>query len=78
LTTRFGPLDLLGTIDANLSYADLLPYSEEITVSLLTRVRILNLEKLIEIKAAAGRDKDNAVLPVLRQVLAEKLRNTQK
>ena len=74
LATRLGPLDLLGTIDANLSYADLLPDSEEIAATLFTRVRVLNLSKLIEFKTTAGRDKDKAALPVLKQTLAEKAR----
>jgi hypothetical protein len=72
LVTRAGPLDLLGTIGTNLGYEDLLKYTVEMPVCLELKVRILSLEKLIEIKAQAGRDKDKIVLPILRRTLEEK------
>jgi hypothetical protein len=34
------------------------------------RVRVLGLERLIVVKERAGRDKDRAVLPLLRSTLA--------
>ena len=38
------------------------------------KIRILDLETLIEVKTGAGRPKDMAVLPILRQTLAERRR----
>jgi hypothetical protein len=72
LTTRYGPFDLLGTIGEDLSYEDLLPLSDEIDIGEGLRIRVLNLETLIAIKEKLGGDKDRAVLPILRQTLAER------
>ena len=72
LTTRYGPVDLLGTIGEDLSYEDLLPLSSEIDIGEGLRIRVLNLETLIAIKEELGGDKDRAVLPILRQTLAER------
>jgi len=72
LTTRFGPLDLLGTIGNNLSYPDLLPHSVEMDVGDGISVRVLDLETLIAIKEELGGEKDRAVLPILRRTLEEK------
>ena len=71
LMTRFGPLDLLGTIGAGHGYEDLVQHSDEIAIGRL-RLRILSLEKLIEVKEKMGFEKDKAVLPILRQTLLEK------
>jgi hypothetical protein len=71
LQTTCGPLDALGAIDAGLSYDDLLPDSEELRVGPGLSTRILSLRRLIELKTAAGRPKDLAVLPTLRATLAE-------
>jgi hypothetical protein len=72
LLTRYGPLDLLGTIGSNLGYEDLLPHSVEMDVGEETLVRVLDLETLIAIKEELGGEKDRAVLPVLRRTLEEK------
>ena len=69
LLTRYGPVDLLGTIGDNLSYSDLLPRSDEMEIGEGIRVRVLNLETLISIKEQLASDKDLAVLPILRQTL---------
>jgi hypothetical protein len=74
LTTRFGDLDFLGMVGNKLTYEDLLPYSTIIEIGASLRVRTVNLEKLIELKEHAGRDKDLAALPTLRATLAEKKR----
>ncbi|MBC8549537.1 MAG: hypothetical protein H8D23_07785 [Candidatus Brocadiales bacterium] len=71
LMTRYGPLDLLGTIGKGYSYGDLLGDSEEIPIS-GKNIRILSLEKLIEIKEELARDRDKAMLPILKQTLDEK------
>ena len=77
LMTRFGPLDLLGTIGAGHSYGDLLQHSDEIKIGNL-RLRVLSLEKLIEVKEETGFEKDKAILPVLRQTLLERRKGRQQ
>lgn len=72
LVTRFGWLDLLGTIGRNLGYEDLLPHSATLDVGEGILVRVLDLEALIAIKEELGGEKDRAVLPVLRRTLEEK------
>jgi hypothetical protein len=72
LITRFGPLDLLGTIGRNLSYQDLLPHSAEMDIGEGIRIRVLDLETLIAVKEELGGEKDRAVLPTLRRTLEEK------
>jgi predicted nucleotidyltransferase len=75
--TRFGPLDLLGTIGLGHDYRDLLEHSDEIEIGDL-RLRLLSLEKLIEVKEEMGFEKDKATLPVLRQTLLEKQRRREQ
>ena len=72
LTTRYGYLDLLGTIGRNLAYEDLLPHSVEMDIGEGVHVRVLDLETLIAIKEGLGGEKDRAVLPILRRTLEEK------
>lgn len=69
-TTDFGSLDFIGKLSGR-GYGDLLPHTVELVLGADLRIRILDLETLIEVKAAAGRPKDMAVLPILRQTLAE-------
>lgn len=76
LITRYGPLDLLGTIGRDLGYQDLVPHSVELDISEGLRIRVLDLETLIAIKEELGGEKDRAVLPILRRTLEEK-RKTQ-
>ena len=71
LQTACGPLDALGAIENGLSWDDLLPDSEEMRVGPDLSARVLSLRRLVELKAAAGRPKDVAVLPTLRATLAE-------
>ena len=72
LITRYGPLDILGTIGRDLGYRDLLPHSVELDISTGLRVRVLDLETIIAIKEELGGEKDRAVLPILRRTLEEK------
>jgi len=72
LTTTIGPLDVLGTIGDDLGYNDLLPFAVPVTLEMDMVVQVLGLEKLIEMKVAAGRSKDHAVLPTLRATLKER------
>jgi hypothetical protein len=71
LITRFGPLDLLATIGAGLTYDDLLPYSRLMLVTETVSIRVLELDRIIELKETLGTEKDTAVLPVLRQTARE-------
>ncbi|HYL38103.1 MAG TPA: hypothetical protein VEV17_19455 [Bryobacteraceae bacterium] len=72
LVTRYGPLDVLGTIADGLAYGDLLPHSREVDIGSGLMVRVLDLETLIKIKEHVGGDKDRLVLPILRRTLEEK------
>jgi len=72
LVTRFGPLDLLGTIGRGLGYQDLLPHSVGMDIGDGVRVRVLDLETLIAIKEELAGEKDMAVLPILRRTLEER------
>jgi hypothetical protein len=47
LMTRFGPVDLLGTIGKGRSCQDLLPHAAETELGKGLRVRVLDLETLI-------------------------------
>ncbi|MCK6536547.1 MAG: hypothetical protein L6Q84_26550 [Polyangiaceae bacterium] len=68
LETALGELDVLGTIDMNLGYQELL--SDCVTLRLDGfEVRVLSLRRLIEVKERAGRPKDLAAVPVLRSTL---------
>jgi hypothetical protein len=72
LLTKFGPLDLLGTIGADLGYEELMPQSVELQVRDGLKLRLLDLSKLITIKEEAARDKDRAVLAILKRTFEEK------
>jgi len=74
LITRFGPLDVLGSIGRGLTYADLLPHSVEKDIGDGIRVRVLDLETLISLKEDLGTEKDRAILPLLRRTLEEQRR----
>ena len=74
LMTRFGPLDVLGTIGRSRGYDDLLPHAHEVEVGEGLRVWVLDLETLIAVKEEVGGEKDLAVLPIMRRTLEEKRR----
>lgn len=71
LMTKYGPLDLLGTIGKGYSYEDLLKHTEKIQIDNYC-LSILSLEKLIEVKERLARDSDKAMLPILKRTLEEK------
>jgi predicted nucleotidyltransferase len=71
LLTRAGPLDLIGAVVTGQSFNELLPHTKEVDLGEGMVVRILDLRTLIEIKEKLGRDRDRAVLPVLRRTLEE-------
>jgi hypothetical protein len=70
LLTRCGPVDVLGQIGNGRRYEDLLPDAVTISVGSAT-VRVLGLSALIRTEEEAGREKDLAVLGILRQTLRE-------
>ena len=74
LVTGLGSLDLHCTIGQGLSYEQLLPYSESMNLENGLGIRVLGLEKLIELKEQLGGEKDRAMLPLLRRALEEKRR----
>lgn len=67
--TREGLLDAMQEIGAGWSYDELAARTHTLRLGELT-VRVLDLASVIESKEAAGREKDKAMLPVLRQTLA--------
>jgi hypothetical protein len=75
LLTRFGPLDVLGSIGRGLGYEDLLPDTAVLDIGSSTTIRVLTLEKLIELKQELGGEKDRAMLPILRRTLRERKRS---
>ncbi|HVJ18760.1 MAG TPA: nucleotidyltransferase [Polyangiaceae bacterium] len=72
-TTDAGPLDVLGAINEDLLYEDLIAAADELEVGGHC-VRVLSLQRLIELKQALGRPKDRAMLPVLEATLRERER----
>lgn len=69
LLTKWGPLDLLGTIGRDLGYEDLLPFSSEMDIGQQLTIPVLDLEMIITLKEELRGEKDQAVLAVLRQTL---------
>ena len=68
LQTDLGAIDLFGEIVGGGGHEQLLPYSFEIEV-FGVRCRILDIEKLIEVKRAAGRPKDYEAIAELEAIL---------
>jgi len=71
LLTELGALDVLSQIGAGRTYRDLAGRTVLYELG-EDRVRVLELAAVIESKEQANRDKDRAVLPVLRQTLVMK------
>lgn len=70
METNQGPLDLPGTIEATAGFPELLADSDWVDLG-VARVRVLSLERLIQIKQRLGRPKDQAMLPLLLATLDE-------
>jgi predicted nucleotidyltransferase len=73
LTTRLGDLDLLGEVAGGGTYEQLLPFSIELQV-FGTRCRFVTLERLIQLKRAAGRPKDLETIAELLALVDERRR----
>ena len=69
--TEHGPLDLLGAIGENETYEDLLGQTEVLEIGEM-RIRVLDLAGLIDQKIKVGREKDKAIIPILRRALEER------
>lgn len=76
LTTSMGDLDLLGEIVGGGRYEALTPFAEAIPVFGFT-CHCVGLDKLIDLKRAAGRPKDNEILAELEALREERDRRTQ-
>jgi len=71
LQTDLGALDVLGAIEDGMEYKDLLVHSTEVMLRGKT-VKILNLEKLADLKARSDNYKDRLVFKLISKTLAEK------
>ncbi len=72
LMTRWGPLDLLGTIGEAQGYSELLDRTVTLDAGQDLSVQVLDLSTLIQLKEQLANDKDRAILPILRRTLEEK------
>lgn len=72
LMTESGPLDLLGSTVRNQGYPELVEHTDELEIGDGTQIRVLDLPALIRMKEALGRDRDRAVLPILRRTLQQR------
>jgi hypothetical protein len=68
LRTRLGRLDVLREVGSGLDYAALAARAVDYDLGAV-RVRAADLETLIAAKEVAGREKDRAHLPILREAL---------
>jgi predicted nucleotidyltransferase len=73
LTTSLGDLDLLGEVAGGGSYEKLLPHTVEMEAQGV-KYRCVTLERLIQLKRAAGRPKDWEVIAELQALLEERNR----
>ena len=72
LTTEMGDLDLLGEVAGDGTYETLLPFVEP-KVAFGVTLPVVNLEKLIALKRAAGRPKDFEPIAELEAIRQERL-----
>lgn len=74
LDTLLGAIDLLGEITGGGCYEDILPHSNRIAL-FGVECNCLGLEKLIQVKRAAGRPKDFEAIAELTAILEERKRH---
>jgi hypothetical protein len=77
LVTDLGHLDVLTSIGNDLSYSDLVGETETYEVD-GSPIRTLKLAMIIRSKEEANRDKDRAVLPILKRTLLLKQGRQEK
>lgn len=71
LTTKLGDIDFLGEVAGGGNYEQLVAHSEVVDLY-GTRCRVVTLEKLIQLKRAAGRPKDLEIIAELHALLEER------
>jgi len=71
LTTSLGDLDLLGEVPGGGTYNQLLPFTQEVSIVGVSW-RVVTLERLIQLKRAAGRPKDLEAIAELQALLDER------
>jgi hypothetical protein len=71
LLTSIGGLDLLGEVVGGGTYENLLPFATRVS-GYETEFLAVNLDKLIELKRAAGRPKDTEVIAELEAIRQER------
>ncbi|MCG8619417.1 MAG: hypothetical protein MI802_24610, partial [Desulfobacterales bacterium] len=70
LSTRFGPMDILGAIEKGLGYEELIHHVVEIDFHGF-RLHVLDLETLIELKEVSSRPEDRQRLQILKDTLKQ-------
>ena len=73
LSTKFGPLDILGSIGVDEDFHKLDQHIELVQLDQGMSIRILDLETLIRVKAQTARDKDAFMLEILKALRKCKL-----
>ncbi|MBC7815960.1 MAG: hypothetical protein IAG10_03570 [Planctomycetaceae bacterium] len=76
LTTDLGDIDFLGEVAGGGTYEQLLPFTIELTAFGVT-CRCVTLDRLIQLKRAAGRPKDLEAIAELQAILDERTRASQ-
>lgn len=71
LTTSIGDLDLFGEVAGGGTYAELMQHSVEIEIFGI-QCKCVSLERLIQLKRAAGRPKDFEAIAELQAILEER------
>jgi predicted nucleotidyltransferase len=74
LTTSVGDLDLLGEVPGGGTYEQLLPFTQQLSIGGVD-CRVVTLERLIQLKRAAGRPKDLEAIAELQALLDESRNN---
>lgn len=70
--TPAGPLDLLGAVATGDCYAELASHALPLDLGGGLCVRVLDLPAIIRLKERLDRERDRAMLPILRRTLAER------
>jgi hypothetical protein len=74
LVTKFGPLDVLGTIGHGHGWDELAARTDTVTLGEGLSVAVLNLPMQIAVKEEVAGEKDAHALPILRRTLEERLK----
>ena len=74
---ELGDVDFLGEVAGGGTYEQLAPFSEEMEV-FGQKFRCVGLERLIQLKRAAGRPKDLETIAELQELLKRKNQQTNK